>query len=84
MLKPTGRPVALNPVGVLVARIVKLKADPTVPVARLVLVITGATTLTTVMVKVADLVPPAFVAEMETLVVPTAVGVPEITPAYVS
>ena len=52
---------------------------PTVPVAEVALVITGAAGLM-VRVRVALPVPPALVAPMVTMEVPAAVGVPEIKP----
>ena len=55
---------------------------PTVPLAVVELVMTGGRGLI-VKVSVAVPVPPLFVALSVTLVVATAVGVPEITPVVV-
>ena len=55
---------------------------PTVPLAEVALVITGAALLI-VNVRVAVPVPPAFVALSITDEVPLAVGVPEIRPLVV-
>ena len=58
---------------------------PTVPLAVLALVMTGAAGVVGAIVidNVAMPVPLVFVAEIVTLVVPAAVGVPEIAPVVV-
>ncbi len=61
-----------------------MKAVPVVPVAVVALVITGLMTAALIVrASVAVPVPLAFVALRATLVVPAAVGVPEITPVVV-
>ena len=81
-LRPAGNPLALKLVGVLLAAIVQLKAEPLVPVAVSALVIDGGVGKT-VMTNVAEPVPPALIALMLALVVPVAVGVPVMAPLLV-
>jgi hypothetical protein len=76
---PPGNPVAPKLVGVFVAVIWYENAVPTVPLAVVALVITGAATAI-VSVNVALPVPLPFVALNVTVEVPAAVGVPEINP----
>ena len=57
-------------------------AIPTVPLAEVALVITGAA-LVIVRLRVALPVPPAFVALSVTMELPPAVGVPETNPVAV-
>jgi hypothetical protein len=66
----------------LVAVIVYEKAVPTVPLALVALLMTGAA-METVSVRVALPVPPALIALRVTEDVAAAVGVPEITPVAV-
>jgi hypothetical protein len=61
-----------------------LNAEPAVPLAAVLLVITGALPpLDTVSVRVAEPVPLAFVALIVTELVPAALGVPLIAPVEV-
>ena len=82
---PAGRPLALKLVGLFVAVIWYVKAEPTCPVAEVLLVMIGAggVAATIVIESVALPVPPAFVAEIVVFVVPADVGVPEIKPVVV-
>jgi len=60
-----------------------VNAEPTWAVAVPALEMTGVAGLT-VRVRVAEPVPPAFMAEMVTELMPATVGVPLITPVVVS
>jgi hypothetical protein len=81
-LNPTGKPVALKLVGLLLAVILYVNATPVAPLAVVGLVITGGGGLM-VNVRVLVPVPPALVALTVTDEVPAVVGVPEITPVPV-
>jgi hypothetical protein len=79
MLKPAGRPLALNAVALLLAVIWKLKAVPTEPLALAALVIAGRTGRIRIS-RLAEPAPPALVAEMFAVKLPAAVGVPVMRP----
>jgi hypothetical protein len=79
---PTGKPVALKLVGLLVAAIWYVKSTPCIAVAELVLVMTGGGG-TTVRINEAVPVPPALEALMDTLLVPVDAAVPLMRPEVV-
>ena len=80
--RPAGNPVAPKLVGELVAVIWYEKAVPLVALAVVLLVTTGAATVT-VKTRGKLPVPPLLVALSVTVEVPAAVGVPEIRPEVV-
>jgi hypothetical protein len=82
-LKPAGNPVAVKLVGELLPAIWYENAMPTCPDAVRALVIDGLPKVI-VSVSVAVPVPPALVAPIVTLELPTAVGVPVISPVAVA
>jgi hypothetical protein len=85
ILNPAGSPVAVKLVGLLVAVIVTLYAELTVPPGSDVLLITGVgcAGLINKLSVFTGLVPTLFVAVRFTLNVPVAVGVPLIAPVVV-
>ena len=79
MVNPVGSPVAPKEVGERLAVMLYEKTVPTLPLAVPALVMAGAAGFT-VRVNVADPVPPAFVANRETMLTADPVGVPLMMP----